>query len=143
MGGRGVTSEEAAAGGCPRRPAASGPRRCEENRPGTPRSVGFGGPDKYEPFEFFGEKALDKAFIVLFIISTPSAPADLGAPRHPLRPPGSRPPRWSPRRAEEARRTERDSRGSWEATARIENRVPRPESPALPPLPSAAERPAG
>ena len=67
-GGARVTSEEAPAGGCPRRPAASGPRRCEESRPGTPRSIGFGGPDKSEPFEFFGEKALDKAFIVLFII---------------------------------------------------------------------------
>ena len=82
----------------PRAPLPAGPRRCEEGRPGAPRSVGFGGPDKSEPFEFFGEKALDKAFIVLFIISTPSPPADLGALRHPVRPPGSRPPGAQPLR---------------------------------------------
>lgn len=56
---------------------------------GTPRSIGFGGPDKSEPFEFLGEKALDKAFIsssVLF--RPPSPPAALGGS------PPSPPPSW-------------------------------------------------
>ena len=125
---------------CPQPRPPVRPRGCEVGRPGAPCSAGFGGPAKFEPFEFFGEKALDKAFIILFIILTISPPpADPGAPRHPLRPRGSRPPR-----AASARRTlAQTERGSGEAAARIENRVPRPESPAFPPLPLAAERPAG
>lgn len=93
--------------------------------PGPPRSAGFRGPDKFEPFGFFGEKELDKAFFILFIVLTTSPPpADPGAPGHPLCPPGSPPPCAAFAQKSLSRR----KRGSREAAARVENRVPRLQS---------------
>lgn len=92
----------------------------------------------------FGEKAPDKAFIILFIILTTSPPANPGTPHGPLCPPGSRPPRWPARASASARKMlARAEPGSPAAAATYKTAVSPGRTRSLPHPPLAAERPPG